>query len=316
MSIDLSWIWDWLTGVVDAINSFFSSIWSQIQDITNTGQGLFAGLSALGSMLWDGIRSFADAFSNFAQQVYNFGEWIYKGFKEGLEYIFYALGNIGNAIYSGLQWLWNGIYWAVRQMVFFIAGAVNWLASTLGSISATFTSWIEGIRNSVNTWWTNLILAFRNKLKTTIMADLSITMTWKAFEKAFTEPSIKGFAVAVFSPVLAPIFGQTVASMVDALVPSPSTTTFELIPPITVPEITVPTLEVPTVPAPPAPTPVGVPSIGYGLPYDIPIEIKPEVEATTRSTDLEPTIDVSAEATVESTDLSATIDVSVETEVA
>lgn len=286
MSIDLSWIWDWLGGVVDTINSFFQSLWSQIQNITNTGQGLFAGLSALGSMLWDSLKAIGDALGNFASQVYNFGEWIYKGVTEGVQWIFKAIGNIGTALYSAFQWLWNGIYWIGQQITTFFVNVWNWLASTLSNLSQTFNTWISGIRDSVNTWWTNLVKTFRNKLKVTVLADLSISMTWKAFEKAFTDPSTKSLGMALLSPFIAPVLGQMVASMVDSVVPIPQTENFELIPPVNVPSITIPELTVPVVSPPAPPREIGLPAIGYGLPYDVEL-VLPSLayETTTRTVD-------------------------------
>ena len=303
MSLDLSWIWDWLQSVVDAVNSFFSNIWQQVQNISNTGQGIFSGLTALGSMLWDALTKIGDAFKKIGEALANFGSWFWRGINEGFKWIWQAFASLPQAIHGGLQWVWNGIWWAVRQVVTFFKNAWNWLRDQFQNITSALKSWVEGWRDAVNQWWTNIFKHMRGKLKQSIWVSISIAGTWKAAEGAVRNPSLASIGKAVASAIIAPSIGYLVAELVESMVPSPQTSTFELIPPITVPEIALPSLEVEEVPAPSPPPAPPAPAIGYGLPYDITLEL-PEaaVETTTRSSDVELGLPAtSVEATTEST---------------
>jgi len=299
MSVDLSWIWEWLGSVVDTINSFFQNLWSQIQNISNTGQGLFAGLSAFGSMIWDGIRYLSDKVKDAFNFFVDVGNSIKNAFIEFGKWVWSTFANLPNAIYSALQWIYNGAIWLGSQVSNIFASVYNFFASAIEGISSTFQSWVDGFREAINNWWTNMVIGFRNKLKTTIMTNLSIILMWKGFEKAIESPEIKSIGMAIVTPFLAPIGGSIVAEMIDRIVPKPSTSTYELVPPVTIPTITMPRLEVPTAPYPAPPEVPPTPAIGYGLPYDVEIEM-PDIwyditpETTDKTLDM-PSLEIETE---------------------
>jgi len=263
MTLDLSWLWEALQGVVTAIQDFFAQIWEQVQQISNTGQGLFSGLATLGSALWDAI--------------YKFGQWIWQ-----------SLSNIPNAIYSAFQWIYNGVIWIGGQISLAIQNVLNFIYNVFGNIYNAIRSWLSGFRDSVNAWFSNLIVGFRAKLKKSIMANISIYGMWKSMEKFIENPSMKTLALAVASPFAFPFLGAMISETIDAMIPTPSTSSIEVMPPIDLPEIAIPTLTIPREPYPSAPAMPPTPIIGLGLPYDI--ELKPDrvrinYDYTTESTD-------------------------------
>lgn len=273
MSFDLSWFWNWLQGVVDTIASWFNSLWGVAQQITNTGQGLFAGLATVASGLWDSLRWLAD-------QIYGGLKWFYDGLVsigEALkgfgEWIWNALAGIPSAIYGFGQWLWNGLLWvanvvgqALANVWNAIVEGIEWLWNQLVN---AYNAFVEGI----NTWWTNTIVWFRQKLKQTIMADLTIFMSWKGAEKALERGDWKAIMILPVGALAGAFAGAVFAEIVDAMIPTPSTTVFQLVPSMTLPSISLPRVTAPYVPTPAVPAAPEVPAIGYGLPYDIILDL-------------------------------------------
>jgi len=263
VTVDLSWLWEALQEVVTAIQDFFNQIWSQVQQISNTGQGLFSGLATLGSALWDAI--------------YKFGQWIWQ-----------SLSNIPNAIYSAFQWIYNGVIWIGGQISLAIQNVLNFIYNVFGNIYNAIRNWLGGFRDSINTWFSNLIVGFRAKLKKSIMANISIYGMWKSMEKLVENPSTKTFMLVAVSPFLFTAMGTVVSETIDAMIPTPSTSNIEVMPPISLPEITIPTLTIPRESYPSAPTMPPTPVIGLGLPYDIevsPDRVRINYDYTTESTD-------------------------------
>jgi hypothetical protein len=300
--LDLSWLWNWITSVIDQIRQFFSNLWSDIQQISNTGQGLFAGLASLGSAIWDAIKSFGDKVRSAFEFIENLGSRIKEGLEKFGEWIYSALGSIPRAIYSGLMWVWNGIVNFGRQAARAIRGALSWIKGLFVEIYTKFKTFISDLRTSVNSWWTSLIVSVRKKLKQSIVATLSITLAWKAAERFMRNPSAKSFAAAIGMPIAGAFIGEILGSVVEALVPIPSTVPLELIPSIAMPDITVPepSIEevetpVPLTTVPEVPRP---PAIGFGLPYDVDISISAYPSGTTGTSDVKAQISTSIEYTI------------------
>ena len=240
MSFDLSWLWNVLQGIVGTIQSWFSSIWEVAQDITNTGQGIFSGLVAFGSQLWDAITKACTII----------GEWIYNAFNwicQGLMSLGQTLGSwISQAfqwLAGGIQWLANAVWsfgsWLYNGMVF----VWNWIINTAQAVWSAVTNFFGGIANAIGGWWSNvvgainswftaLIVSARAKLIQTIIADVSIYFGWKSIERLISAKNLEdaGFSLLglVGSPLVAYLFGN----IINGMIPTPSTTPIQLIPEI------------------------------------------------------------------------------------
>jgi len=268
-------LWNWLQGVTTQISNFFSQLWTQAQNIVNTGQGIFLGLSQIGSSIWDALRWVGAQIYNAFAELIKIGEYVYNALRNFGEWIWKTFSNIPNAIYSGLQWIYNGLLWAGKQIMKALERIYNWLVDFWNNIVDNVSSWYEGWRSAVNAWWTNIWLVFRQKLKRAITANIAIPLIWKSAESIKDKGIIKGGATFFASLFIAPIAGYASAEIIDALIPTPSTANFELLPPLSMPKMTPPQLVIPEVEEKPAPEKVPIPSIGYGLPYDIPLTLPP-----------------------------------------
>ena len=275
----MSWsiidLWTWLQNAVSYISNFFSQLWSQAQNIVNTGQGLFLGLSQLGSSLWESLRWIGEQVYNAFVELTKIGEWVFNSLKNFGEWIWRAFSNLPNAIYSGLQWLYNGIVWAGKQIMKALEGFYNWLIQFWNNLVDNVTAWYENWRTAVNTWWSNIFLTMRNKLKQSIMANVSIPLIWKSAESIKDKGILKGGITFFASLFIGPIAGYISAEVIDALIPKPSTTYFELLPPLSIPKLSPPSLVIEEAEEKLPPEKVPVPSIGYGLPYDISLTLPP-----------------------------------------
>ena len=275
MSWSLTDLWNWLQGVTSQISNFFSQLWTQAQNIVNTGQGIFLGLSQIGSSIWDALRWVGSQIYNAFAELVRIGEYVYNAFKSFGEWVWRSISNLPNAIYSALQWIYNGLIWAGKQIMKALEWIYNWLVHLWNNFVDNVTAWYEGWRNAVNAWWTNIWLVFRQKLKRAITANIAIPLIWKSAESIKDKGIIRGGATFFASLFIAPIAGYTSAEIIDALIPTPSTTYFELLPPLSIPKMTPPPLTIPEVEEKPYPEKVPTPSIGYGLPYDISLALPP-----------------------------------------
>jgi hypothetical protein len=272
MSFDLGWLWGVLQGIVNVVSSWFSSIWSATQNIVNTGQGIFTGLVAFGSALWDAI---VKAFSSIGQWIYNAFNWIWQGLvglgqtlggwistafqwlASGIQWVANGIWFLGQWIYNALSFVWNWVVNAIR-------GLWNAFASFFGGIASAIGSWWGNVVNTVNQWFTNLIVWFRRKLVQTIMADVGIFFGWKAMERLTHANSLKEAGFSLLGLLGAPFVGYLFGSMINGLIPTPSTETIQIIPAISPFTYTPPSLTVETPTAPTAPTaPPTPPAYGY-----------------------------------------------------
>jgi len=304
--------WAVFQSIVSSIQEWFSAIWSSASNIVNTGQGLFTGLIAIASALWDAIQKFGqwiyNALTAALTYLYNgikywadiFGQW----FNAAMSWVGSGISWIGAQLYNFGQWIWNGIMYIAQYVGNALTGVWNAIVGFFSSLSTAFWGWWNAVATGINNWWTGIILGIRNKIKHSIMASITISSAWRAGEKLidkFSEVnSIRG-AISTVGGGLLGMFGSLfvgyiLGELVDGLIPTPSTSSFQLIPTLTAPtipsfEMTITPPSIPTPPTPGFPT-TGIPTppgIGYGLPYDVSLTM-PRVssDTTISSRDLEP----------------------------
>jgi len=282
MAFDLSWLWNTLNGIIGTIQSWFSSLWSVAESITNTGQGIFSGLVAFGSQLWDAI---VKAFSAIGEWIYNAFNWIWQGLvglgqtlgswlttafqwlASGIQWVANGIWSLGSWVYNGLVFVWNWIVNAVQGLWSAITGFFGGIASAIGS-------WWGNVVSGINSWFTSLVVGIRTKLMQTIIADVSIYFGWKSMERLTSAKSLKdaGFSLLglIGSPFVAYLFGN----IINGMIPTPSTTPMQLIPEIPMFTYSPPslTIETPTERIPPSQipyTPSTPPIYGYASVADV-----------------------------------------------
>lgn len=234
MSLDLSWLWNTLNSVVGSIESFFGSLWEQIQGIANTGQGLFAGLSVLGSTIWNAIVQFAnwiyqglvDAWNLIQQGLNVLGEWFWKG----LDWIGSGVSWIGSQLYNFGNWLYNGFWYIINLVANAIEGLWNTLVNWFYGIGSYVWNWVNTVTHTVNTWFTNIMIVFRQKFIQTIFVDFTIYQAWKSAERLVRPSNTKDIGFGLFGLLTSPITGYLVAKIIDIVVPKPSTNIFPVLP--------------------------------------------------------------------------------------
>jgi hypothetical protein len=316
MSFDISAIWNAIQGVLSSIANIISYLYSYVSDIVNTGQGIAVGLSYLTSGLWDALLKGSEA---IRQGFIN----LMKPINEGLIYlsnilnvVWTALSSavwyVGNSIYYFGNWVFAGVQYANRVLNAVLFRLWSGFIDSVNNAFSNIANWWNNLANSVNTWFTNLMKTIRNKIKLTIMTDVSLYFGWKALESSFNSASISKLPFALIGVISSPFIGYIFGEIADALIPTPSTPEFPLIPPVSPISITLPSIEAPPEPSITyPPSPLSPPSpVGYGLPYDLTLTIvtSESVETTTASTDDTLTIvtSESVETTLESTDITLT----------
>jgi hypothetical protein len=321
MSYDLSWLWNALFGVASPIISWFNSLWSATSQIVNTGQGIFTGLVAFGSQIWDAICKFAETIGSW---FYNAFKWIYDGLSyiadvfgswmntafgwigSAIAWVAQQIYNFGNWLYNGMVYIWNWIVNTAQAVWGAIGDFFSGVASAIGS-------WWGSVVNGVNSWFTNLIVGIRNKIVQTLMADVSIYFGWKSMEKLIGASSLKDAGFGFMGLLGSPFMGYIFANIVNGLIPTPSTTPMQLIPSIAPFTYSPPSLSIVTPTEKPTPY-MGVtptpPVVGAGLPYDIALRVfgAPTYDYTTSSTDASLTAPSTVyDATLETTDNNLTM---------
>ena len=268
MYYDMGWLWNTLQSISESINEWFGDIWTQATNISNTGQGIYMGLVAFGSQIWDALVKFAEIF----------GEWFKKAFKyirEGLENLGETLGAwigdafktvgaaiswIANQIYNFGNWLYNSLKFGVNWIMNALTAAWEGIVNFFSGVSNALGTWWGTVTTTVNTWWTDLIKGFRNKIRDTIIADFTIMGAFKGMERFWSAQSVKDVGFGIMGLVASPIAGYFAGRIIDAVIPIPTTEVYPLIPTIggfeyTPPLITIPTPTEPTKPTLPPESP-------------------------------------------------------------
>jgi len=293
MAIDFSWFWEALRTIVDTINTWFSDLWTQVQNITNTGQGLFAGLVAFGTQIWDafikGMRELGEwlsgAYKWIGDGLVSLGEWLGKNLMYGLQVLSIGFSWIAGHIYNFGNWLWNSLRWLGEQILNILRDIWDWFTTLWSQLLTTIRDWYDSMRTTLNTWFSNLFIGFRAKLKQTIIANITIATAYKTIEKI---PDITKFedlpitiAKIIINPIMGYIGGSFIAEVIDNLVPTPTTPSIEFIPPLSLPTYTPPAPTITIAPEPTAPTPAPefpsiypfIPTYDFSLPVDISYEV-------------------------------------------
>jgi phage-related protein len=297
MSIDLSWLWNTIQSLYGAVQNFLDLIWSVLQNIVNTGQGIYAGFAALASAIWDAFIRGLDTLGNWVKQAF---EWIYSGLDALGKWLGQNIGVAIGWIGSGLTWIGSQIYNFGAWLFNIVLTGWNYLINTLQGLWDALTTWFSGIVNaipawwnsvadSINTWFSSLLNTFRQKFITMLTANIAIATAWKAAERMTQPNRWQDIAWGFVGVALAPVAGYFVATIADMFVPTPATTPYPLIPTMPTLTFTPPPIAVspPTPPSPPAPgEPPSPPGLGFGLPLDVTLTM-PSIsfDVTTSSTD-------------------------------
>jgi hypothetical protein len=273
MSIDLGQIWNAVQNAISTIANIISYLYGYVSNIVNTGQGIAVGLSYLTSGLWDAVLKGSDAI----RQGF---EALMKPLREGLIYLgtiivnimgsawsalSSSIGYIGSAIYSFGSWVFAGVQYANRVLNAVLFRLWSGFIDSVNNAFSNIANWWNNLANSVNTWFTNLMKTIRNKIKLTIMTDVSLYFGWKAIESSFNSASISKLPFALLGVVSSPFIGYIFGEIADALIPTPSTPEFPLIPPISPMSITLPSIEAPPEPSVTMPYIPSVPSVLVGV---------------------------------------------------
>jgi phage-related protein len=295
---DLSWFFGILPTIVQNLANFLSSLSPSLEGIINTGQGLFAGLSTLGSAIWDailkGIESFGKWLYNTFKWIYDgivywasvFGEWISYAFQwvgSGLNWIAQQVYNFGNWLYNSLVYIWNWLVNAIKGVWTAICNFFSGIATAIGT-------WWNNVTSGINSWFTSLVTGIRNKLVENIMADVGIYFGWKSIDRLINAKSVKDAIFSILGLVCSPLVAYVYGNIINGLVPTPSTTPIQLIPSIPMFSYTPPSLEVETPTEKPYPeigTPPSAPprATERGLPYDVTAQMILTYDSTTLSRD-------------------------------
>lgn len=254
-----NWIQQGLTGLGSKLGEWINSAYEWIhKGLETLGNWLQSGLSALGDFVRGGLDALGgwlkSAFDWIAENIYKFGQWLWNGLcglgswvKSGIDWVARQLYNFGNWLWNGLQWIGGVIWNSIKSVSEFFSNIFNVVLDHI-------KSWWDSVVDYLNTWWSNVVRAFRDKIKKMVVVNVSITGTWKSFERILKSNSLKDVSYGTLGIVASPIVGFLCAEVIDSIIPTPSSTsTFELIPKASVygkPNVNISFVE-PTKPSPP-----------------------------------------------------------------
>jgi hypothetical protein len=235
MSLSFQDIWNLLNEAISVINQFFSDLASIFGDISNTGQGIVAGLTSFGSFLWDGLTKFADAIkvlwtpliptlNDFNTFINNLGNFLFN-----------ALTNIANAIFRFNEWIFNGIIWLGSQIVNVFEDVINFFMSLVVDVWNQLSTWFIDVSNTTNAWFTDLALRFRRNIQQLLVVEPAYYAFERSFKKFVDDPSAKGLLRIVVTPILGAIGGSIMATLLNNLTPNPQTTPLTILPALRLP---------------------------------------------------------------------------------
>lgn len=265
MSVDFSALWNAINAVISGIQGFFNGVWAVVQNITNTGQGIFAGLASFGSSIWDAFVKFGESLRDgFVNAFTSLGEWFRNAFNtlgswlnEAFKWIKSGLETIGGHLYNFGKWLYDGLVYVYNLIASALTTLWNAIQNFFSGVATALQTWWGNVTRAINLWWTANITSFRRKLRDSIFASLTISAAYKAAEKVldpdkldlFGEGGYRKLFGGVAQILLSPFVALIPAAIIDAMIPTPSTSVFPLIPelptftytptPITTPQVRV-----------------------------------------------------------------------------
>lgn len=245
MAIDFSWLITALQNIAANIGAFFEGIWGQVQNIVNTGQGIFSGLVNFGGWLYQGL---VDAFTWIWKGLSVVGDafkWIGDRFRDAWNYLSDNIFKVG-------QWLWSGIQGFANQVV----NGANFIAVSINSffieIWNNIYDSVISYKSAIDAWWAGIMITIRGKMKQSIVFSVTSYVAWNSMTRIPQAKSLSDLLYGLGGILLAPIPAVLISEMIDVLVPIPSTTTFKITPDLGALKATPPTYA-PVVPAPPSP---------------------------------------------------------------
>ena len=279
-------LWDALIYIADRFKETLSyigdKVYNAITELADTIGGwiynAFQSIASLGSRLKEGIEKFASSFYSAITKAYetmstyisNAIAWLSSSIKIVGE----RLWEFGNWIYNSAVKLWNSFVSALK-------GVWNTITTWFSEMIDSIFDWFDSTTTSVNEWFTNLMTSIRRKLKQTIIADLTIWLSWKSAERFTTARSVNDLLFGLGGVVLSPIPAIVMAEIVEQLVPTPSTTPLQIIPPIARFSYKPPELTIEEIPEPAQPTRVEVGVVPTAFPgiVDLTAEVETSFES-------------------------------------
>ena len=227
-----------------------------MQNIVNTGQGIFTGLVNFGGWLYQGL---VDAFKWIWEGFRWIGEQFRRGFEAIASYFYNAYVFIAQNLFSVGQWIWAGIQGFANQVINGLAYIGKRIYDFFTGIGTTLYNAITSFKSSIDEWFFNIISTLRSKIKASIMFSVSTHIAWRSMENIPEGKLVSGLVGLVLSPVL----GYFMSELVNSLLPTPSS---PVSPIPTIPSVTMPSLVLEEkYPVPPSPTAPGVLAVGVGV---------------------------------------------------
>jgi hypothetical protein len=257
VSIDLGALWNALNGIIGQITSFFGGIGNSLQGITNAGQGIFSGLASYGSAIWQGIVSFGQSIVSAFETIGNLLSGAWNTFSNAVQT---AWSLLSQAFFSGITTLGNWIWSAVSIMGELGSSLLNAILGTLTEAVTAFWGLLQAgfssVATAANSFFSGLVTSWRQKMKTTIIADMTLYFGWHGASTAIkglasfgeSEHPIRSLGskllMLVGAPIAGAVAGMVLAELLDALLPS-TDLNVQIFPTFTIPDVALSTHTVP-----------------------------------------------------------------------
>ena len=232
------------------LNDICSGITSLSQEITNTGQGIFNGLSYIAQAFYNAFSTLAEDFisawqylSQYIVNAFNtFGQWIDTAFRDIGQWIYNAF----NYIYTGLlnlgNWIWSGIVALATMIVNFVNWAWQGIVGTFNAIHQAFVNGTEALVSSFESGIVGIQNALVNKLHDMIVVSLTMPAEFSlfnAFKDNISKGNTKGILGSLGGVLATPILAEIIATFLSNYIqPKPIS---KILPRPSLPSITMPT---------------------------------------------------------------------------
>ena len=213
-------------GLPFPLNDICYSVTSLSQQITNTGQGIFNGLSYIAQAFYNAFNTLAEDFISawqyLSQYIVNafdtFGQWIDTAFKDIGNWIYNAF----NYIYTGLlnfgNWIWSGITSFATMVVNFVNWAWQGIVGTFNAIYNAFTTGTEQLISSFESGIVGIQNALVNKLHDMIVVSLTMPAEFSlfnAFKDNISKGNTKGILGSLGGVLATPILADIIATFLS-----------------------------------------------------------------------------------------------------